>query len=97
MPSPFYNILTDGEPSGTVLALLQLTRRLVGKQVSNGYRLATDNVQDACGPLGPDRYGIIASCTVEKAVDFTATKVPVMKADGLLHKLQVPGEPLLSQ
>ena len=47
-PSPFSNIAIDGEPCDKVLALLKFTQRSVGKQISNGFRHVTDNVEDAC-------------------------------------------------
>jgi hypothetical protein len=71
-PSPFYNMVIDGNGFDKVLALLKFTQRSVGKHISNGFRLVTDNVQDACSPLDAQRYGTIACCSVEKSPDFTA-------------------------
>lgn len=73
-PSPFNNMLADGEPFDKALVLLNFTQRSNGKQIANGFRLVTDNVQDACDPLDASKYQTIACCTVEKTPDFTANK-----------------------
>jgi len=54
-PSPFYNMVANGDPRGKALVLLRFTQRSVGKHISNGFRLVTDNVQDACDPVTPSR------------------------------------------
>ena len=90
-PSPFYNIVIDGEPSDKVVALLRFTQRSVGKQIANGFRLVTDNVQDACDPLDTHRYGTIVCCTVEKSPDFTAVKNSLVLA--VICKVMAPSKP----
>ena len=71
-PSPFYNMVIRGEPSDKALVLLQFSQRSLGAQISNGFRLATDNVKDACDAESEKKYGAIACCTIEKSPDFTA-------------------------
>jgi hypothetical protein len=73
-PSPLYNMLSNGEPLDKALALLKFTQRFNGKQLGNGFRLATDNVRDALDPSGASKYGTIACCSIEKAPDFTGAK-----------------------
>jgi hypothetical protein len=73
-PSPFYNMLADGEPSDKALVLLKFTQRSNGKQILNGFRIVTDLVEDACDASAQERYGTIACCTPEKSTDFTAAR-----------------------
>jgi hypothetical protein len=73
-PSPFYNMLANGEPFDKALVLLKFTQRSNGKQISHGFRIVTDNVLDACNPSDESKYGTIASCTIEKVTDFTGSK-----------------------
>ena len=46
-PSPFYNMLANGEPADKSLALLHFTQRTSGKQILNGFRLVSKRVRDA--------------------------------------------------
>jgi hypothetical protein len=73
-PSPFYNMLSNGEPLDKALVLLKFTQRSNGKQLGDGFLLATDNVRDALDPSGASRYGTIACCSIEKTLDFTGAK-----------------------
>ena len=73
-PSSFYRMLVDGKPSEKSLVLLTSQQRASGKQISNGFRVVSDNVRDALDPSATLVYGTIACCTVEKAPDFTAAK-----------------------
>ncbi len=73
-PSPFYNMLADSEPADKSLALLHFTQRSNGKQISNGFRLVAERVQDATNPTDTKQYVAISLCTVETSPDFTAKK-----------------------
>ena len=73
-PSPFCRMLADGKPAEKSLVLLTFQQRANGKQISNGFRVVSDNVRDALDPSATLVYGTIACCTVEKAPDFTAAK-----------------------
>ena len=70
--SPFYNMLVDGQPSEKALVLLRFQQRSNGKQISNGFRVVSDNVRDVLDPSAALLYSTIACCTIEKACDFTA-------------------------
>ena len=67
-------MVINGEPSDKALVLLKFTQRSNGKQISNGFRLVTDNVRDGCHPSHTQQYGTISCCTIEKAPDFTGAK-----------------------
>ena len=69
---PFYNMLVDGQPSEKALVFLKFQQRSNGKQISNGFRVVSDNVRDVLQPSEDLLYGTIACCTIEKACDFTA-------------------------
>lgn len=73
-PSPFYNMLANGEPADKSLALLHFTQRTSGKQILNGFRLVSERVRDASDESSSAKYATISLCTVEKAPDFTAAK-----------------------
>ena len=45
-PSPFYNMVADGEPVDKALTLLHFTQRSNGKQLSHGFRIITERVRD---------------------------------------------------
>ena len=67
-------MVINGEPSDKALVLLKFTQRSNGKQISNGFRLVTDNVRDGFHPSHTQQYGTISCCTVEKAPDFSGAK-----------------------
>ena len=46
-PSPFYNMLADGEPVEKALTLLHFTPRSNGNQHARGLRIVTERTQDA--------------------------------------------------
>ena len=73
-PSPFYNMEADGEPADKALVLLKFSQRSVGKQILNGFRVVTEQVEDACDASAGARYSTVACCTPEKTPDFTAAK-----------------------
>ena len=73
-PSPFYNMEADEEPADKALVFLKFSQRSVGKQILNGFRIVSDQVEDACDTSAGERYGTIACCTPEKSTDFTAAK-----------------------
>ena len=74
-PSPFYNMLANGEPAAKALTLLHFTQRGNGKQLSNGFRIVTERVQDPTASAttevtNANQYAIVALCAVEKVTDF---------------------------
>ena len=74
-PSPFYNMLANGEPAAKALTLLHFTQRGNGKQLSNGFRIVTERVQDPTAGATAEfttanQYATVAPCTVEKVSDF---------------------------
>ena len=74
-PSPFYNMLANGEPIDKALTLLRFTQRGNGKQLSQGFRIITDRVRDAIDHDSvPDEYATVTLCTVEKVTDFSTAK-----------------------
>ena len=72
--SPFYSMLTDLEPVDKALVLLKYNQRSSGKNLGDGFRIVTENVQDAMDDTNQKRYGTIALCSVEKSPDFIAQK-----------------------
>ena len=74
-PSPFYNMLADGNAIDKALTLLRFTQRGNGKQLLQGFRIITERVQDAVDyELNPDEYATVSLCTVEKVTDFSTAK-----------------------
>ena len=74
-PSPFYNMLADGEPVDKALTLLHFTQRSNGKQLSHGFRIITERVRDPTDGdttefTNVNQYATVALCTVEKVPDF---------------------------
>lgn len=69
--SPFYNMTADGSPIDKVVALVETSQQTMGKQLPNGYRLETDLIQDATHPDHPEKYRMVALCTIESAPCFT--------------------------
>ena len=90
-PSPFYNMEADGEPADKALVVLKFSQRSVGKQIVNGFRVVTDQVEDACDTSTDARYGTIACCTPEKTTDFTAAKNSCALA--IICKVMPPSKP----
>ena len=75
-PSPFYNMLADGQPAEKSLTLLRFTQRGNGKQLSHGFRIVTERVQDATADATTEhtvanQYATVCLCGVEKVTDFT--------------------------
>ena len=58
-PSPFYNMLANGNAIDKALTLLRFTQRGNGKQLLQGFRIITERVQDAVDhELVPDEYAV---------------------------------------
>ena len=68
--SPFYNIVADKAPADKALILLCFSKKSVGKNLQGGYRIVTDDVQDATDVANEKKYGTVALCTFETAPDF---------------------------
>ena len=95
-PSPFYNMLANGEPAAKALTLLHFTQRGNGKQLSNGFRIVTERVQDPTAGAttevtNANQYGIVALCTVEKVTDFSTVKDTT--AIAVISKVVAPSKP----
>ena len=90
-PSPFYNMIANGEPSDKALVLLKFSQRSNGKQIGNGYRIVAHNVRDACDSAAAQLYSTIACCTVEKSPDFTCAKDSLALA--VICKVASPSQP----
>ena len=95
-PSPFYNMVADGEPADKALTLLRFTQRGNGKQLSNGFRIVTDRVQDATADVTTqatkaNQYATVALCTVEKVTDFSTAKDTT--AFAVISKVASPSKP----
>ena len=96
-PSPFYNMLADGEPVEKALTLLHFTQRSNGKQHGHGFRIVTERVQDATTAAATELtkencYATVALCTFEKSLDFTAAKDAIAMA--VISKVVTPSKPL---
>ena len=63
-------VITD-KPAEKALVLLKVTQNSVGKNLSGGYRILTDQVEDATEATGCKKYGAVALCSFEHAPDFT--------------------------
>jgi hypothetical protein len=95
-PSPFYNMLADGEPTEKALTLLHFTQRSNGKQLSHGFRVASERVQDATADgiseySNANQYATVILCTVEKVPDFSAAKDST--AIAVISKVVAPSKP----
>ena len=95
-PSPFYNMVADGEPADKALTLLRFTQRGNGKQLSNGFRMVTDRVEDATADVTTqatkaNQYATVALCTVEKVTDFSTAKDTT--AFAVISKVASPSKP----
>ena len=91
-PSPFYNMLADGEPADKALTLLRFAQRSNGKQLSRGFRIVSERVEDATASEGTSKqYATVSLCTVEKVPDFTAAKDSVFIA--VISKVMAPSKP----
>ena len=95
-PSPFYNMLANGEPAAKALTLLHFTQRGNGKQLSNGFRIVTERVQDPTAGAttevtNANQYAIVALCTVEKVIDFSIAKDTT--AIAVISKVVAPSKP----
>ena len=90
-PSPFYNMLANGEPADKALVLLYFPQASNGKRLQSGFRVVTDRVQDAANSTASEVYSTVALCTVEKSSFFTATKGSTFLA--LVSKVQAPEKP----
>ena len=78
-PSPFYNMLADGQPAEKSLILLRFTQRGNGKRLAHGFRIATERGQDATADAATEhtvanQYTIVCLCGVEKVTDFSTAK-----------------------
>ena len=95
-PSPFYNMLADGEPAEKSLTLLRFTQRSNGKQLSRGFRIVSERVQDATADAATERtnanqYATVTLCTVEKGPDFSTGKDTT--AIAVISKVVAPSNP----
>ena len=82
-PSPFYNILAHAEPAAKALTLLHFTQRGNGKQLSHGFRIVTERVQDPTAGVttevtSANQYAIGALCTVEKLISRLRKTRPLL-------------------
>ena len=96
-PSPFYNMVADGQPVEKALTLLRFTQRSNGKHHGKGFRIVTERTQDATAGVATkltkeNCYGTVALCTVEKVSDFTAAKDAIVMA--VISKVVEPSKPL---
>ena len=97
-PSPFYNMVADGQPVEKALTLLRFTQRSNGKQHGKGFRIIAERTQDATAGVATELtkencYGTVALCTVEKVQDFSAAKDATVMA--VISKVVAPSKPLL--
>ena len=90
-PSPFYNMLANGEPADKALVLLYFQQTSKGSQLQSGFRLVSERVQDAANPTASEVFSTVALCTVEKSPFFTATKGNTFLA--IISKVQAPAKP----
>ena len=95
-PPPFCNMLANGEPAAKALTLLHFTQRGNGKQLSNGFRIVTERVQDPTAGAtteftNANQYAIVALCTVEKVTDFSTAKDTT--AIAVISKVVAPSKP----
>ena len=95
-PSPFYNMLANGEPAAKALTLLHFTQRGNGKQLSHGFRIITERVQDPTADAtteftNANQYATVALCTVEKVTDFSTAKDTT--AIAVISKVVAPSKP----
>ncbi len=95
-PSPFYNMLADGEPVDKALTLLHFSQRSVGKQLSHGFRIITERVRDATAGAtteftNANQFATVALCTVEKVTDFSIAKDST--AIAVISKVVAPSKP----
>ena len=95
-PSPFYNMLANGEPAAKALTTLHFTQRGNGKQLSNGFRIVTERVQDptvgaTTEVTNANQYAIVALCTVEKVIDFSTAQDTT--AIAVISKVVAPSKP----
>ena len=95
-PSPFYNMLADGKPVDKALTLLQFTQRSNGKQLSHGFRIIAERVQDSTAGAAAELtnancYATVVLCTVEKVIDFSAARG--VTAIAVISKVAAPSKP----
>ena len=96
-PSPFYNMLADGQPAEKSLTLLRFTQRGNGKQLSHGFRIVTERVQDATADATTEhtvanQYATVCLCGVEKVTDFSTAKDTTVIA--VISKVTAASKPL---
>ena len=91
-PSPFYNMLANDEPADKALTILRFTQRSNGKQLSHGFRVVSERVQDATATEhGSTEYSTISICSVEKVADFSPAKSTTCMA--VISKMVAPAQP----
>ena len=95
-PSPFYNMLADGEPADKALTFLRFTQRGNGKQLLHGFRMITERAQDSTvgattESTNANEYATVALCTVEKSRDFLVKKYT--EAIAVISKVVAPSKP----
>ena len=91
-PSPFYNMLADGEPADKALTLLLFTQLCNGKHLSRRFRIVSGRVQDATvSEDASNQYATVSFCTIQRSLDFTSAKDSVFIA--VISKVVPPSKP----
>jgi hypothetical protein len=97
-PSPFYNMVANGEPADKALTLLCFTQRSNGKQLSHGFRVVSERVRDATATehgrtehTNANQYSTVTISSVEKVADFSVTKDAICIA--VISKVVAPAKP----
>ena len=95
-PSPFYNMLADGQPVDKALTLLHFTQRSNGKSHGHGFRVVAERVTDPTAGTATELseencYATVALCTVEKVADFSPAKGVTVIA--VISKVVAPSKP----
>ena len=91
-------MLANDETAEKALTLLSFTQRSNGKQLSHGFRVVTERVQDATATehdstksTTAKQYSTVALCSIEKVTDFSAAKDTVFIA--VISKVVGPAKP----
>ena len=77
---PFYNMEANGNGADKAVAMLQFSEKTMGQSLkTDGFRLTCDRVTDYTDDSSKEAssknsYGVIAICSVEKSVNFRASK-----------------------
>ena len=77
---PFYNMEANGNGADKAIAMLKFSEKTIGQTLKNdGFRLICDRVTDytddsVLEATNKNSYGVIAICSIEKSVNFRASK-----------------------